>query len=398
MQNINKNRRDPRIVAEELERGKRHISFCIRIYELQHKNNRFVVQEHADLAKSWDMPEMIRLLAKDGVEVERIDMCAFGMVAVKDGVTGPAMKPTRIGSNSKEDLKRVAMRCPNRINPGTHEHIRLDEGRARQAQVNPAMFCEAIVSGIAAQKKLMTTGLTAVPMLELSEISEVAKSVGVYHENGVHPSDVLHEPDPTQEDMMAYDDLSGAELHPGLMRMARKEEIQYFKDMQVYTKVSVEECKKEIGRMPIPVRWVDINQGDAAAPNYRSRLVAKEFKTEERPEWYAATPPSECLKILLSRLAINNRSKLMYADVSRAYFYARAIRPVYVQLIDADREPGDEGMCGRLNVSMYGTRDAALTWAIKIRAHIGAGGLCAGEELPMFVLAPGEGGSSYGAR
>ena len=34
-----------------------------------------------------------------------------------------------------------------------------------------------------------------------------------------------------------------------------------------------------------------INKGDVLCPNYRSRLVAREFHTNDRPEWYAATPP-----------------------------------------------------------------------------------------------------------
>ena len=53
----------------------------------------------------------------------------------------------------------------------------------------------------------------------------------------------------------------------------------------------------------------------------------------------------------------------MYVDVSRAYLYARAERPVYDKLPDEDIEPGDEGKGGRLNMSMYGTRDAPLNWS-----------------------------------
>ena len=67
------------------------------------------------------------------------------------------------------------------------------------------------------------------------------------------------------------------------------------------------------------VRWVDINEGDSVNPNYRSRLVDKEFNTGVCPELYAATPPSECLRIMLSKTA-SGRSQgvsLMYADVSR---------------------------------------------------------------------------------
>ena len=67
---------------------------------------------------------------------------------------------------------------------------------------------------------------------------------------------------------------------------------------------------------------------------------------------------------MLSRLAGRGRGyKVPYADVSRAYFYARAIRPVYVKLPAEDQEAGDEDRCGRLLMSMYGTRDAAQNWA-----------------------------------
>ena len=46
-------------------------------------------------------------------------------------------------------------------------------------------------------------------------------------------------------------------------------------------------------------------------------------------------------------------------DVKKAYFYAEAIRPVYIQLPDEDAGPG---MCGSLSKAMYGPRDAASTW------------------------------------
>ena len=48
--------------------------------------------------------------------------------------------------------------------------------------------------------------------------------------------------------------------------------------------------------------------------------------------------------------------KLLFVDVKRAYFYAPSTRSVYVELPPED---ATEGMVGKLNVSMYGTRDAA---------------------------------------
>ena len=52
----------------------------------------------------------------------------------------------------------------------------------------------------------------------------------------------------------------------------------------------------------------------------------------------------------------------MFIDVRRAYFHARARRLVYVDLPKEDQE---EGMCGRLDKSMYGTRDAAQNWEVE---------------------------------
>ena len=201
--------------------------------------------------------------------------------------------------------------------------------------------------------------MTARPLMTLEEMQQAAKQTAEC------PSSALHEPDCSG--MTALDDVTGQQLDPRLMVQARKDEIQYFRQMGVYEKVDVAEAWAQTGKAPIAVRWVDINKGDSQNPNYRSRLVAKEFKTGVMPELYAATPPSECLRLLLS-LAASGRGRgtgLMYADVSRAYFYAKAVRPVYVRLPDEDRLPGDENRCGKLKMSMYGTRDAALNWALE---------------------------------
>ena len=38
-------------------------------------------------------------------------------------------------------------------------------------------------------------------------------------------------------------------------------------------------------------------------------------------------------------------------------------RPLFIEIPDEDREDGDEGYVGQLNLSLYGTRDAALNRA-----------------------------------
>ena len=85
---------------------------------------------------------------------------------------------------------------------------------------------------------------------------------------------------------------------------------------------------------------------------------------------------------MLNLLASSRGGKLIYADVSRAYFYAPTVRPVYVKLPAEDKEAGDEGMVGRLKMSMYGTRDAAANWSAEYGGTLVAAGYRQGKASP----------------
>ena len=97
--------------------------------------------------------------------------------------------------------------------------------------------------------------------------------------------------------------------------------------------------------------------------------MAKEIKRDKRDDLFAATPPLEAKKMLFSAAVTagvrhqagskEEGMKIEFIDISRAYFQAEAIRDVHMQLPDEDWE---EGMCGKLMKSMYGTRDAAQNW------------------------------------
>eukprot|EP00973_Karenia_brevis_P012895 1749607-Karenia_brevis.AAC.1 len=56
----------------------------------------------------------------------------------------------------------------------------------------------------------------------------------------------------------------------------------------------------------------------------------------------------------------------MTNDVKRAYFYAAATREIFIEIPAEDREPGDEAKVARLNLSLYGTRDAAQNWGREV--------------------------------
>ena len=155
------------------------------------------------------------------------------------------------------------------------------------------------------------------------------------------------------------------------------------------------------GKVPIKLKWVDTRKSTGEV---RSRLVAKEFKKDHRPETFSATPPLEAMKLLISLVASSQECtadwgvhgeaepefkargrgesqeswtdaviSLLHIDVSRAYFHAPAKEAKYVEIPAEDWEAdrADMGQCGRLNVSLYGTRDAARNWG-------GWGELCPG--------------------
>ena len=52
------------------------------------------------------------------------------------------------------------------------------------------------------------------------------------------------------------------------------------------------------GKTIISTRWVDTNTGTDLEPNYRSRLVAREIKKDDRLDLFSATPPLEVLTTL----------------------------------------------------------------------------------------------------
>ena len=81
-----------------------------------------------------------------------------------------------------------------------------------------------------------------------------------------------------------------------------------------------------------------------------------------QPELFAATSLVECLRLWMSCAAENKKDKVLYVDVSRAYSYARSI-PTYIKWPAEDARNEEDGICGCLLYSMYGTCDAAHTWS-----------------------------------
>ena len=228
LQGLNNFRRDPIIVGKELELGKRHIRFCLELYEIQLRGNRHFVHEHPAGSTAWKMTEMQQFILTHGTETVITNMCSFGMTAKDEQGEGLVCKPTKIMSSSEEVLKRIRRPCT-----GGHRHVHLISGKAKAAQVYPRAFCRAICEGRAAQKNIDDLGVEARPIMSVEEMATAAKT-----NRDQNPSEELHET--YGKDVVAHDDLTGEVLNPILMSEARKEEIKYFKEMGVYDKVPIE--------------------------------------------------------------------------------------------------------------------------------------------------------------
>ena len=77
-------------------------------------------------------------------------------------------------------------------------------------------------------------------------------------------------------------------------------ELKYYKDMDAYELAPISECWARTNAPPVGVRWIDHNKGDNTNEVYRSRLVGKQFKTGKNDELFAATPPLEAMKMVIS--------------------------------------------------------------------------------------------------
>ena len=150
----------------------------------------------------------------------------------------------------------------------------------------------------------------------------------------------------------AWVDFTNAPLNPVLKRKARAVETEYFERLGVYERVPRSHQMAPGGKV-IGVRWVGVNKGDTAEPDYRSRLVGREFAVGRGDALYAVTPPLEALRVIIRHAATipdtGHKRTFMIHDVRRAYVYAKINRDVYIELPEEDDKRGS-GMLGKLRL------------------------------------------------
>ena len=163
-----------------------------------------------------------------------------------------------------------------------------------------------------------------------------------------------------------YDEVSGVMLDAKVVKVARETELEFIDKKPLHELMRTALAWEVAWKPPISTRWVDINKGNYDNPEYRSKWVARQVKVSETTEFFAATPPWEAVKMLLSMAAsqvgyartggrkkagggrrkrgVQNSQhwvanckgkdalKLDLLDISRAHFNAKPKGPTYVNL------------------------------------------------------------------
>ena len=117
---------------------------------------------------------------------------------------------------------------------------------------------------------------------------------------------------------------------------------------------------------------MDTDKGDEQRPDVRCRLVIQETRSSStiaKGATFAATPPLECLRIVCSLVMSTPTDKdhvIRFLDISRAHPHCRIRRLVYIRLPEEDPRSVDKDLCGRLNMALYGTRDAGQNFEFEV--------------------------------
>lgn len=128
-------------------------------------------------------------------------------------------------------------------------------------------------------------------------------------------------------------------------------------------------------------------------------MVGKEYNDKVVEGLFAATPPLQGLRLLLSWAATmegrgagssavaptkSQRKAIMIADISRAFFEAPARRDVCAELPEEALAGGETtaDTVGKLEASLYGTRDASANWQEEVNECMRAWGFPAGKCNP----------------
>ena len=387
---------DPDRLRRELARARNHLAFMFELYQIQAESGRYYFHEHLAGASSWQERFVVEFIAKysDSILVTS-PMCAFGMRA-KTWSGDPeqmAYKLTRWMTNCPEVAAQLDRKCS-----GDHSHTQLLANRAGPAQIYPPRLCRAIAIGLRRQLQNDHRQAEQKKPADFSLCIEAGPQTahGCRQSGDPNHLEILNveasETDWSQ--WTAEDDVKGGWLPPDLVYDARLKELKILMDRKVYRYSTITDALRKIGKRPRRLKWIDTDKGGESNRMVRSRLVCTEVRPRGKEAIFAAAPPLESLRLLVSYLSSecpngqDDPLKVALVDVSRAHFYAPAVRDVFIQLPEEDPESKVPGRCGQLCRTMYGTLDAAEQWGIHYSKTLVSAGFRQGSASPCHFFHP----------
>ncbi|KIK18519.1 hypothetical protein PISMIDRAFT_14301 [Pisolithus microcarpus 441] len=156
------------------------------------------------------------------------------------------------------------------------------------------------------------------------------------------------------------------EQYRDVLRLPKPEQTKWFDAMRDELK-SIEErkvwtlVKPPSGRKLVKSRWVFAVKSDG---RYKARLVAKGFTQEygiDFEDTFSPVTRFETVRILLAHAAQNNW-EMEAVDVKTAFLYGKLDEEIYMEQPEGFKIKGQEHMVYRLLHSLYGLKQAALSW------------------------------------
>ena len=231
-----------------------HLRFMMELYREQVEQGRYFLHEHPAYATSWGEECVDEIKELENVDTVVGDRCQYGQES-KDG--HPVKKATQWMSNSPEVLKALSQRCTGRngqcSRPAGGDHVTVAGSEAKRSQVFPFAICKAILTGF--RKQLIDDGRLVLgvagvqrPEEDLSDaqLEKLARR-SMIMEDGVE----IHK---IRVDEEFKDAITGQALDPGMVRAARRRELEYFAAKTVWKKVPRSDAQKYQNKPPITVK------------------------------------------------------------------------------------------------------------------------------------------------
>ena len=138
LMNVNWDKMDEAAKEKIIQEGRLMWNFSLEAAEDQDDMGDFFALEHPAGASSWKGERVQRLLRRPSVCIIEFDMCALGLSVVNSGEL--SRKSTKVLTNHPWLAYQLSLRQCS----GDHQHVRLESGLPRKAQVYPEEFCKLL--------------------------------------------------------------------------------------------------------------------------------------------------------------------------------------------------------------------------------------------------------------